>query len=174
MITRSWHDLTRCLHDGHTKDKMDTRIQHENEPSQGPSALFWHAKDFATAHEVAAEAWESPPAVIRWLKMSSRMARCLYDQSRIWTFPLSCVHLVSISGQCDACITHKSLRVDLTQCFSIHHSRDCFSSTLWTLFLIMVNQIELFSSFWFYCNFISMWTCPDILRWLRINQMCSY
>jgi hypothetical protein len=36
--------------------KMDTRIQHENEPSQGPSAFFWHAKDFATAHEVAAGA----------------------------------------------------------------------------------------------------------------------
>jgi hypothetical protein len=46
--------LTRCLHDGLTKGKMDTRIQHENEPSQGPSAIFWHAKDFATAHEVAA------------------------------------------------------------------------------------------------------------------------
>ena len=36
--------------------KMDTRIQHENEPSQGPSAIFWHVKDFATAHEVAAGA----------------------------------------------------------------------------------------------------------------------
>jgi hypothetical protein len=77
---------------------MDTRIQHENEPSQGPSAIFWHAKDCATAHEVAAGAWETPPAVIRWLKMPSRMARWFYDQSRIWTFPLSCVHLVSISG----------------------------------------------------------------------------
>ena len=30
---------------------MDTGIQHENEPWQGPSAIFWHAKDFATAHE---------------------------------------------------------------------------------------------------------------------------
>jgi hypothetical protein len=35
---------------------MDTRIQHENEPSQDSSAIFWHAKDFATAHEVAAGA----------------------------------------------------------------------------------------------------------------------
>jgi hypothetical protein len=35
---------------------MDTRIQHENEPSHGLSAIFWHAKDFATAHEVAAGA----------------------------------------------------------------------------------------------------------------------
>jgi hypothetical protein len=35
---------------------MDTRIQHENEPSQGPSGIFWHAKDFATAHKVVAGA----------------------------------------------------------------------------------------------------------------------
>ena len=47
-------------------------------------------------------AWETPPAVIRWLKMSSRKARCCYDLSWIWTSPLSCVHLGSISGQCDA------------------------------------------------------------------------
>ena len=31
---------------------MDTRTQHENEPSQGHLEIFWHAKDFATAHEV--------------------------------------------------------------------------------------------------------------------------
>ena len=36
-----------------TKGKMDTQIQQENEPLQGLSAIFWHAKDFATAHEVA-------------------------------------------------------------------------------------------------------------------------
>ena len=46
---------------------MDTRIQHENETSQGLSAIFWHAKDFATAQEVAAGDREIPPAVIRWL-----------------------------------------------------------------------------------------------------------
>jgi hypothetical protein len=83
---------------------MDTRIQHENEPSQDPSAIFWHAKDLAIAHEVAAGAWETPPAVMRWHKMPLRMARWFYDQSRIWKFPLSCVHLWSISGQCDASI----------------------------------------------------------------------
>lgn len=96
--------MIRCPHDGLTKGKMDTRIQHENEPSQGLRAIFWHAKDFATTHEVAAGAWKTPPAVIRWLKMPSRMARCFYDQSRIWTFSLSCVHLMSTSGQCDASI----------------------------------------------------------------------
>jgi hypothetical protein len=36
--------------------QMDTRIQHENEPSQGPSEIYWHDKEFATAHEVAAGA----------------------------------------------------------------------------------------------------------------------
>ena len=108
MITRSKDEDNTIWQDAFTmalrRAKMDTRIQHENEPSQGPSAIFWHAKDFATAHEVAAGAWETPPAVKRWLKMLSRMARWFYDQSRIWTFPLSCVHLVSISGQCDASI----------------------------------------------------------------------
>ena len=34
------------------------------------------------------------------------MARCVYDQSRIWNFPSSCVHLMSTSGQCDASITN--------------------------------------------------------------------
>ena len=33
-----------------------TRIQHENKPSQGLSAIFWHSKDFVTAHEVVAGA----------------------------------------------------------------------------------------------------------------------
>jgi hypothetical protein len=39
---------------------MDTRFKKENEPSQGPSAIFWHAKDFATAHEVAASLAKEP------------------------------------------------------------------------------------------------------------------
>ena len=82
MNTRRWHDLTRCHHDGHTKVKMDTRTQHEYEPSQEPSGIFWHAKDFVITPEVAAEGWKTPPKVIRWLKMSSRMARWCYGQSR--------------------------------------------------------------------------------------------
>lgn len=97
-------DLTWCLHHCLTNDKIDKRIQHENEPSGGLPAIFWHAKNFATAHEVAARACENPPAIRRWLKMSSRMARCFHDQSRIWKFPLSRFHLVSISRQCDSCI----------------------------------------------------------------------
>ena len=56
---------------------------HENVPSQGPSAIFWHAKDFATAHEVAAGAWETPPAVIKRVYIISRKARWVSDQSRI-------------------------------------------------------------------------------------------
>ena len=86
------------------KGKMDTRTQHENEPSQSHLEIFWHAKDFATAHEVPAWPWETPHVVKRWLKMPSWMTRCVYDQSRLWTFPFSCIHLVSTSGQCDACI----------------------------------------------------------------------
>ena len=37
---------------------MDTRSQHENEPSRGLIPILLHAKDFAFAHEVAAEAWK--------------------------------------------------------------------------------------------------------------------
>ena len=86
------------------KGKMDTRTQHENEPLQSHLEIFWHAKDFATAHEVPAWPWETPHVVKQWLKMPSRMTRCVYDESRLWTFPFSCIHLVSTSGQCDACI----------------------------------------------------------------------
>jgi hypothetical protein len=49
-------------HEDNTKETRSCPIvlgrqhEHENEPSQGPSAIFWHAKDFATAHEVAAGA----------------------------------------------------------------------------------------------------------------------
>ena len=92
---------------GLTKGSMDTQIQHENVPSQGLRAIFWHANDFATAHEVAAGAWKTPPVIIWLVKIPSRMARCLYDQSQVLTFPLSCVHLVSTSGQWDAgIVTH--------------------------------------------------------------------
>ena len=50
------HDLTRCPHDGLVKGKMDNRIQHEHEPSQGPPANVGQAKDFATTDESAARA----------------------------------------------------------------------------------------------------------------------
>ena len=39
----------------HTNSTQNIRIQHENEPSQGLPTFVWHAKDFGTAHEVAAE-----------------------------------------------------------------------------------------------------------------------
>ena len=102
---RRWHDLTRRLHDDLTKGKMDSRIQYENALSRGLPRIFWNAKDFCAIHEVAAGAWESPPATIRWLKMPSRMVRYFHDHSRIWKFLSSCFHLVSTSGQCDASIT---------------------------------------------------------------------
>lgn len=45
---------------------------------------------------------KNPPVDKRWLKMLSRKAQCLFDQSWIWTFLLSSVHRVTTSGQCDA------------------------------------------------------------------------
>ena len=44
---------------------------------------FLHAKDFAFAHKVAAEAWKMQPAVTGWVKMAPRMTRCFHDQTRI-------------------------------------------------------------------------------------------
>ena len=44
---RRRHDQTRCLHNGLTKGKMDSRIQYENAPSRGLPGIFRHAKDFA-------------------------------------------------------------------------------------------------------------------------------
>lgn len=38
------------------KGKIDTQIQHKNEHLQGSLAIFWHANNFATAHEVATKA----------------------------------------------------------------------------------------------------------------------
>ena len=89
--------MTRCHYDGLTMCKIDTRSQNENELSRELRSIFLHAKDFAFAHEVAAEAWKIQPAVTRWVKMASRMARCFQDQTQIWTFSYSCVHLLSNS-----------------------------------------------------------------------------
>jgi hypothetical protein len=88
----SWLNMSlkwMCFCNG-SKDEDDTIWQdaltmalrrakwtHENVPSQGPSAIFWHAKDFATAHEVAARAWETPPAVIR-LREALAMPSCTH------------------------------------------------------------------------------------------------
>ena len=51
---RRRHDQTRCLHDGLTKGKMDSRIPYENAPS--PSGNFLTCQRFCAAHEVAAGA----------------------------------------------------------------------------------------------------------------------
>ena len=66
--------------------------------------FFLHAKDFGVAHEVAAEAWESPPKTIRWFKMSSTNGPMFSRSSRNWKFLYSCFHLVSTSAICDASI----------------------------------------------------------------------
>ena len=86
MITRRKNERNTTTGrnlDGHTKGKMDTRIQHENEPSGVPSAVFWHAKDFEPTHEVAAEAGKTLSAVKRRMKMRSRMVGCIHDHTRI-------------------------------------------------------------------------------------------
>ena len=105
MATRTHRMSIRWSHDGHTVDEKDTRSIHEDAPSGRPSAIFWHAKDFVNTPEVAAEPQKTQPAVTRWLRMQSRMTRCLHDHSRCCKFPSSCVHHEQTSGQCDACIT---------------------------------------------------------------------
>ena len=48
---------------------------------------------------------KTQPADTRWLRMPSRMTRCVHDHSRCCKFPSSCVHRESKSGQCDASIS---------------------------------------------------------------------
>ena len=55
-LTRFDKMHSRCTPDGLTKGKMDTRTQHDIEPSGVASGILWHVKDFVTAPEVAAEA----------------------------------------------------------------------------------------------------------------------
>ena len=102
--TRRSHDVTRWPHDGHTNVAMDTRSQHDVDPSRDHRTFFWHAKDFSTTPEVAPDALEMLPKAIRWLKMATRIARWLHDQCRSWIFLQSCVHRGIPSGQCDASI----------------------------------------------------------------------
>ena len=87
-------DLIRWPHDGFAKVKMYTRIQHEIEPSCVLQTIFWHVKDFGVARDGAAEGLKNLPTDTRWVKMHSRMVRCLHDPCRICKFPLSCVHRV--------------------------------------------------------------------------------
>ena len=78
--------------------KWTHEISTKMSASRGLRSFFLHAKDFAFAHEVAAKAWKIQPVVIRWIKMASRMARCFHDQTQIWTFSYSRVHLLSNSS----------------------------------------------------------------------------
>ena len=49
--------------------KMDTRSLHVYEPSQCVRPIFWQAKDFATAPEGTAEAYQNSTKDRRWQKM---------------------------------------------------------------------------------------------------------
>ena len=136
---------------------------------------FGMTKSFATAHEVAAEAWKTPPSVIRWLKMHLRMARCIYDQSRIWKFPHSCVHLCSTSGQCDA-----SIRKAINPFFFLLHTLRVFTLILWffSYFPSNINmdstrkiyictnskREKIFAACSFYSPSCSIWSSSD--RWI--------
>ena len=44
---------SQCPYEG---QKRTHKFNTKNEHSSGNLAIFWHAKDFVTAHEVAAEA----------------------------------------------------------------------------------------------------------------------
>ena len=55
MITRRRHGQTRCLHDGLTTVKMDSRIQYENAPSRGLPGIFDMPKILATLTKLLPE-----------------------------------------------------------------------------------------------------------------------
>jgi len=107
MITRSKNQVYTMLQDGLTTvlrwGRLGIRYQHELLFCNTIGNFFDMPKIF---HDVADEALQTNPKVIQWHKLPSRMARYWYDQNRIWCCSYSCVHLVTISGQCDACLTN--------------------------------------------------------------------
>ena len=108
MIIRSNNDDVTIWQDAITMALRRAKWTHKSVRKWAfarTSVNFLHAKDFAFAHKVAAEAWKIQPAVTRWVKMASRMTRCFHDQTRIWKFSYSCVHLLSNSERCDASIS---------------------------------------------------------------------
>ena len=104
MATRTHRISTRWNHDGNTVDEKDTRSPHDDAPSGRPSAIFDMPKILWTPPKLLPNPKKTQPAVTRWLRMQSRMTRCLHDYSRCCKFPSSCVHRELKSGQCDASI----------------------------------------------------------------------
>ena len=114
MITRSNYEDDTILQDALMMALRRATWTHEYNMKMNLRAIFWHAKDFAIAHEVAAGAWKVHRRSYDCFRCPHEwpdMARCIYDQSRIWNFPSSCVHLMSTSGQCDAGITLVSSKI---------------------------------------------------------------
>jgi hypothetical protein len=109
-----WH---RWSHEVKTKmtrfDKMPSRWPYEGQNGHTNSTRKWtFARSFVNLLACKRFCHRSRSCCLSLRNstgghtMPSRMARWFYDQSQIWTFPLSCVHLVSISGQCDANINN--------------------------------------------------------------------
>ena len=91
---------------------MELRWTHEGPELHTNSTRKWtfgkSSGDFWTTPDVAAEPWEITPMNTRWLRISTRMSRWVPDHSRIWRFPISCVHRQSKSGLCDTSIRDTS------------------------------------------------------------------
>ena len=102
MIIRSKHDVVTIWQDPITMALRKAKWTHENNTKMSLREDLGQFFYFTFAHVVASEAWKIQPSVTKWVKMASRMARCFHDQTRVWTFSYSCVHLLSNSGQCDA------------------------------------------------------------------------
>ena len=141
-------------------DKMPSRWPYENEPSQGLQAICLHAKDFATAHEVAAGAWKIDRRSYDCLRCPHEwpdMARCVYDQSRIWNLPSSCVHPMSTSGQCEAGMSGGKI----------------FGVPKYCPFSFLIRYLSPFHSFLFSTLMnasIKIWWVPQFRRQMPINH----
>ena len=111
---RRRHNQTRCIHEGLTKGKMNSRIQYENAPSRGLPGILLHAKDFAPLTKLLPE----PEKVHR---RPYDGLRCPHEWPDVFTIRAECenfYHRVSILCQLRDSVT-PALQSSI--CFSEFH-----------------------------------------------------
>ena len=88
--------------------QIDPWWTHDYAPAPAPSGICWDAKQFPKGLpkgdicvSIGDQLWHSGRPALR---CKTWIAQCIYDLSRFAKFHHSCVHLRSISGQCDWCL----------------------------------------------------------------------
>ena len=117
MTTRSKDDGYTNPQDGHTMDSWWPHGGLEGHTTSTRRCIFGKTfGNFSTCQRFyehsrsCSRTLKTQPVVTRWLRMQSRMTRCLHDHSRCCKFPSSCVHPELKSGQCEASIRKGSYK----------------------------------------------------------------